>query len=93
MFKSRVKVNDIKQQYKRGTRLELISMGYDPRPILPGVKATVNMVDDNGTIHCVWDNGRILGLIPGEDTFCVIEPEQVQEENQNLEMQMGGLTQ
>ncbi len=48
-------------------------MGDDPRPIEPGTKGTVRVVDDAGTVHCNFDNGRSLGLIPGEDSFHKIQ--------------------
>ena len=32
----------------------------------------VRVVDDIGTVHCDFDNGRYLGLIPGEDNFHAI---------------------
>lgn len=44
-------------------------MGDDPNPIESGSKGTVICVDDVGTIHVNFDNGRCLGLIPGEDLF------------------------
>jgi len=44
-------------------------MGYDPHPIPDGTKGTVDIVDDTGTVHCKFDNGRCFGLIPGEDAF------------------------
>ena len=44
-------------------------MGDDRHPIAPGTRGTVKAVDDIGTVHCVFDNGRSLGLIPGEDSF------------------------
>jgi len=47
-------------------------MGDDPRPIEPGTKGTVRIVDDMGTVHCDFDNGRRLGLVPGEDSFHII---------------------
>lgn len=62
-----------KEMYPEGTRIELISMGDDPRPIPSGTKGTVRVVDDMGTVHCDFDNGRRLGLIPGEDSFRKIE--------------------
>lgn len=62
-------VQRIKDAYPAGTRIVVDCMGYDPRPIAPGTKGTVRIVDDMGTIHCDFDNGRRLGLILGEDSF------------------------
>ena len=59
----------MKNTYTPGTRIELDYMGDDPRPIAPGTKGTVKIVDDIGTVHCIFDNGRYLGLVPGEDFF------------------------
>ena len=58
-----------KELYKPGDRIMLECMGDDPRPIAPGTRGTVRVVDDMGTVHCDFDNGRRLGLIPGEDSF------------------------
>lgn len=66
-------VQQIKQQYPPGTRIELDYMGDDPRPIASGTRGTVRIVDDMGTVHCDFDNGRRLGLIPGEDSFHMVE--------------------
>lgn len=65
-------VQRMKDQYPPGTRIQLDFMGDDPRPIAPGTKGTVRSVDDIGTVHCDFDNGRRLGLVPGEDTFHAI---------------------
>ena len=72
MFVDRNIVQRMKDQYPPGTRIELDFMGDDPRPIAPGTKGTVRIVDDMGTVHCDFDNGRRLGLIPGEDSFPAI---------------------
>lgn len=72
-------VERLKETYPVGTRIVVDHMGYDPRPIPPGTKGTVRIVDDMGTVHCDFDNGRRLGLIPGEDFFH-IEPGQKQEQ-------------
>lgn len=56
-------------RFPKGSRVELICMGDDPRPVEPGTKGTVVWVDDIGTVHVDFDNGRKLGLIPGEDSF------------------------
>jgi hypothetical protein len=66
-------VEILKKKYPAGTRIVLDYMGDDPRPIAPGTKGTVRVVDDMGTVHCNFDNGRRLGLVPGEDSFHVIE--------------------
>ena len=65
-------VKKMKETYKPGTRIQLDFMGDDLRPIPPGTKGTVRHVDDMGTVHCNFDNGRSLGLIPGEDSFHAI---------------------
>ena len=65
-------VKRTKETYKPGTRIQLDFMGDDPRPIPPGTKGTVKVVDEIGTVHCNFDNGRYLGLIPGEDAFHTI---------------------
>ena len=58
---------------KIGTRVKLISMEDDPRPIEPGTCGTVKLIDDIGTIHVRWDNGRLLGLVPEKDKFEIVE--------------------
>ena len=68
-------VQRTKDTYAPGTRIELDFMGDDPRPIAPGTRGTIRIVDDIGTVHCDFDNGRRLGLIPGEDVFHVITNE------------------
>ena len=80
---SRKRIESIKQRYPEGTRICVDSMGDDPRPIEPGTKGTVIWVDDIGTVHCNFDNGRRLGLIVGEDSFHVIQQEEVQEIKQS----------
>ena len=64
----------LRSTYPAGSRIVLVQMGDDPRPVPPGTKGTVVAVDDMGTVHCLFDNGRRLGLIPGEDVFRKIEP-------------------
>lgn len=80
---NRKRIESIKQRYPEGTRICVDSMGDDPRPIESGTKGTVIWVDDIGTVHCNFDNGRRLGLIVGEDSFHVIQQEEVQENTQS----------
>ena len=72
-------VQRMKDTYKPGMRIELDFMGDDPRPIPPGTRGTVRIVDDMGTVHCDFDNGRRLGLVPEEDAFHAISDERDQE--------------
>ena len=67
-------VSRMKEMYPPGTMIKLDYMGDDPRPIEPGTMGTVRVVDDMGTVHCDFDNGRRMGLIPGEDSFHIIQP-------------------
>ena len=73
MFLSESYVRNLKERYPAGARIVLDYMGDDPHPIEPGTKGTVRFVDDIGTVHCNFDNGRSLGLVPGEDSFHKIQ--------------------
>ncbi len=92
MFMDRKQVQRIKEQYPKGTRIRLIGMEDPYAPILPGTEGTVNVVDDIGTLHCTFDNGRTLGVIPGEDSFSVIslpeQPELQKSESEQFGMKM-----
>ena len=70
----------LKKAYPSGTRIVLNSMGNDPRPIESGTRGTVAVVDDIGTVHCEFDNGRSLGLIDGEDDFRALMAQELAEE-------------
>jgi len=93
-FMSREMVHYYKQMYPKGTRICVDSMENDPNPIPSGTCGKVAFVDDAGTIHCVFDDGRTLGVIPNEDRFHVVEEQQekIQDDmaqNEDLEMNMG----
>jgi len=65
---------EAKKLYPQGTRVELKEKMQDPHTrLMAGDKATVQFVDDSGTVHARWDNGEGLGLIIGVDAFRVIE--------------------
>lgn len=94
---NRKQVEKIKNMYPAGTRIELLSTMDDKQGVEKGTKGTVIHVDDIGTVHMKWDNGRSLGLIPEVDNFKVLSrpKEEVKEsENHSKEQSqgMGGMS-
>ena len=84
----RQKVEYYKENYPPGTRILLIHMGIDPRPVVDDTRGTVRCVDDMGTIHCDFDNGCSLGVIPKEDSFRKLtEAELLQEQEGGMQLQ------
>lgn len=67
-----------------GTRIILLSMGSDPQRVADNTRGTVEFVDEIGTLHCVFDNGRNLGIIPGEDSFRKLTEKELEEEGKVL---------
>ena len=72
-----------KKLYPPGTRIELISMKDPYAPVPAGTRGTVKFVDSMGTIFPEWDNGRSLGVLPGEDSFRKLSQEEIKAENQS----------
>lgn len=69
-----------KETYPPGTRIMLLGMRNDPNPVKSGTRGTVKVMDDIGTLHCDFDNGRSLGVIPGEDSFRMLTDKELSEE-------------
>lgn len=63
------KIEWYKSQYPQGTRLQLVDMEDPYSPVPPGMRGTVQFVDDAGQIHMIWDNGRTLAIVPEVDHF------------------------
>lgn len=82
---SRELVDYYKKNYPKGTRVQLDRMGNDPMPVESGTRGTVVSVDDMGTLHCEFDNGRCLGICPEVDSFHKISG---QEEAQSSDPKM-----
>ena len=64
-------------------------MNDDPFPVESGTLGKVDHVDDIGTLHCIFDNGRTLGVIPGAGRFSRYQrriSEQTEEEEMNMSM-------
>ncbi len=72
-----------KMLYPVGTRIEMEYMNDPFAPIPNGTKGTVVHVDDFGTLHMRWDNGRTLGINTDEDSFHVITGEEQDESVEN----------
>ncbi len=66
-FPSKAIVEQIRKQFPRGTKVELIRMDDPYSKLKPGDLGTVNFVDDTGTIFCSWEKGSSLGVVYGVD--------------------------
>ena len=64
---SKVKLAMLREQYPKGTRVELVHMDDPYTKLTAGDKGTVRHIDDMGTIHINWDCGSSLGAVYGED--------------------------
>lgn len=62
-------VESLKQQFPKGTRVELIKMNDPYTKLKAGDQGTVTMVDSIGTVFVNWDRGSGLGLAFGEDLY------------------------
>ena len=77
-----------KSEYPSGTRIMLLSMGQDIHRVNDNTRGTVMAVDDIGTLHCRFDNGRSLGLNPSADSIRKLTQEELaeeQEENKDMD--------
>jgi len=86
-FPSREQVERLRQQYPKGTKICCDYMPDDPNPIPSGTAGKVQYVDDIGTLHCIFDNGRQLGLVPSVDCFHVVQPAEDLEQEEEPEIE------
>lgn len=87
MIYNQNKVEILRQRYPEGTRICVDSMD-DYCPFESGTCGTVEFVDDAGTLHCKFDNGRTLGVIPGVDDFHIVSEDSEQTEDEEMNMSM-----
>ena len=64
----------LRQQYPRGTRVELGRMKDDQAPPV-GTRGTVIGVDSIGSIMVRWDNGSGLNVLYKEDACKIVKEE------------------
>ena len=88
MYYNKENVERLRQRYPEGTRICLDRMNDDPFPVESGTLGMVDHVDDIGTLHCIFDNGRTLGVIPDVDKFHKIDQEQTQTDEQTEDEEM-----
>jgi hypothetical protein len=88
-FPSREQVEQLRQQYPKGTKICCDYMSDDPRPIHPGTIGEVIGVDDAGQVMTRWSNGSSLSIIPGVHSFHVVQ--QAEDEEPEIEESQGML--
>ena len=65
-------VQQIKEKYVVGTKIELIKMYDLLAPVEAGTKGIIDHVYGIGKLYIKWENGRTLPLIIGIDEFKII---------------------
>ena len=71
-FPSREQITALRRMYPAGTTVELISM-EDAQAPPHGILGEVQGVDDAGQILVHWQTGFSLNLLPGIDSFRIVQ--------------------
>jgi hypothetical protein len=62
---------------KKGMRIRMLFMD-DESAVDTGMEGTISWVDSLGTLHVKWDDGKTMGVIPNEDKYQLLPPEDEQ---------------
>ena len=71
-FPSKEQIAALQRQCPRGTKVELLGMD-DPQAPPTGTTGEVMGVDDAGQLLVRWETGSSLSLIPGVDSFRIVQ--------------------
>lgn len=71
-FISKAALEARRAKYKKGVRVELVSMADPYTTLMPGDIGEIDFVDDCGTVFVIWNNGSHLGAVYGEDEIRLI---------------------
>ena len=69
---SKERIAALRKYYPRGTRVELLGMD-DPQAPPTGTMGEILGVDHAGQILVRWETGSSLSLIPGVDSFRIVQ--------------------
>lgn len=70
---SRKTLETLRREYPAGTKVELISLDDPYKKIPSGSIGTVELVDDAGQLHTVWEGYGSLAMIYGVDEWRKVE--------------------
>ena len=71
-FPSREQIAALRERYPHGTKVKLLAMD-DPQAPPMGTMGEILGVDDAGQLLVRWATGSSLSLIPGVDSFRIVQ--------------------